>query len=110
MYHNMVDNPSCSMPTGERLDRLKAYIDYWKTAHQKEYHDLEMNGTRYWDLRRGVLAQVQKKCTINCIQLASVVRQTGEQRWQIPDVGFRIAEFTMDPEQKLLVILEDTPG
>ena len=96
------------MPTVERLERLEAYIDYWKTAPQKEYHDLEMNVERYWDLRRGVLAQVSDASTIECIQLASVIRETEEKRWQVPDVGFRIDEFTMDPEQDLLVILETT--
>ena len=96
------------MHTVERLDRLEAYIDYWKTAHQKEYHDLEMNGDGNWDLRRGVLTQVRNLSTIACIQLASVIRQTKEKRWQIPDVGFHIAELTMDPEQNLLVILEIT--
>ena len=96
------------MSTVERLERLEAYIDYWKTAHQKEYHDLEMNGDGNWDLRRGVLTQVRNLSTIACIQLASVIRQTEEKRWQIPDVGFNIAELTMDPEQNLLVILEIT--
>ena len=104
------------MSTVERLERSEAYIDYWKTAHQKEYHDLEMNRdgnwdfNANWDLRRGVLTQVRNLSIIDCIQLASIVRQTGEQRWQIPDVGLRIADFTLDPEQNLLVILEDTPG
>ena len=97
------------MPTVERLERLEAYIEYWNTAHQKEYYDLEMNGNGNWELWRGVLAQVRNLSTITCIQLASVIRQTEEKRWQIPDVGLRIAEFTMDPEQNLLVILEDTP-
>ena len=108
MYHNMVDNPSCNMSTVERFERLEAYIDYWKTAHQKEYHDLEMNGDGCWELLHGVLAQVRTPSTITCIQLASVIRQTEENRWQIPNVGFRIAEFTMDPEQNLLVMLEIT--
>ena len=104
----MVDNPSCSMPTVERLERLEAYVDYWKTAHQKEYHDLKMDGKGYWDLKCGILAQVRNTCTINCIQLASVIHQTKEKQWQIPNVGFRIAELTIDPEQNLLVILETT--
>lgn len=58
-----------------------------------------------WELINGVLAfGVGRR--LRCIQLPSALRDIPEKEWFIEDIGFTLRDFTMDPAQDLLVILE----
>lgn len=107
--HHMVDNPACRLSIDERLGRLSAYEDVWTHYHEKDYYELSIEGDGVWDLSRGILAQVKDLTTLVCVQLPSAIRQTREKRWEFRDIEFDIAEICIDPDQDLLILVEEEP-
>lgn len=105
----MLDNPASNLTTDERIRRLSAYGNMWTHAHEKDYHELDIGGDGVWELSRGVIAQAKGPRSMVCVQLPSLIQQSEEKRWELPNVGIDIAEFTMDPEQDLLVLIENSP-
>ncbi|KAK7681763.1 hypothetical protein QCA50_015110 [Cerrena zonata] len=107
-FNGMVDNanPNCTLPTIERLKRMSMYEDMWRAAPKKDYYEVQFDGQDVWEFSRNVLAQARRSRDLVFVQLPSIIRQTEQKRWEISDVGFQIRDFTMDPDQDLLVILE----
>ncbi|KAK7690728.1 hypothetical protein QCA50_005827 [Cerrena zonata] len=108
--NGMVDNPSCSLPTSERFERLVAYEDAWKSPRLKDPYELNLGGDGAWEFSCNVLAQAKDDRTILFVQLPSSIQQTPEKRWEISDIGFKIDDFSMDPDQDLLVVGESQPA
>lgn len=82
------------------------YEGVWRAAPKKDYYEVQFDGQDVWEFSRNVLAQARRSRDLVFVQLPSIIRQTEQKRWEISDVGFQIHDFTMDPDQDLLVILE----
>lgn len=65
-----------------------------------------MSRGQVWELYGNVLAQARGPRSLAFVQLPSEIRGIVEKEWVIPDVGFKIRDFGMDPAQDLLVLIE----
>lgn len=97
----------------EKLDRLKKHQEAWKELKWSRDLKIPMSSGGLWEIYGGVLAQNTEQGEIQFYQLPSDLRGIEEKRWTLPgDFGFVVRDFSMDPGQDLLVLVQtlDAPG
>ncbi|KAG8903287.1 hypothetical protein FRC01_009248, partial [Tulasnella sp. 417] len=116
-----VDGPStCTISTAERLRRLQHHQSAWKDLSWTRLDSYSIDHrTGTYELYGGVYAQGLESLTdstsegtrgLELIEFPSVLRnQTEGHKWRIPDFGFDVKDFGMDPDKNLLVLMEKPP-
>jgi hypothetical protein len=96
------------MATSEdRLNRLRKHRSAWKNMTWSREVKIPMNDGGLWALSGGVLSYENQKGELAFHQLPSDIRGIDEKTWTLgPDFGCTIEDFSMDPYQDLLVLVE----
>ncbi len=104
----MEDGLHSTLPASERLTVLRARQSAWKRISWLSQEDSPASSdSMLWELYGGVFARDQNRSTLHFWQLPSQIRRIDERKWTLDDVGVRIYDFSMDPAQDLLVIVEE---
>lgn len=105
----MSDNPSSTMPVPQKLSVLREYTQAWhelspeSLARNKQV--VPMLDGPAWELAGGVLAQSIGMTKIEFRQFPSQLRGVEAETWTA-DPPCYVRDFTMDPGQDLLVVVE----
>lgn len=100
------------MTTRERFDLLERFEKNWATLNFiSNYEMTKRNSGIRWELVHGVLAfqfggTPSQARGLDFTELPSNIRGTPGRTWRHEDVGISIRDFTVDPFQDLLVIIE----
>lgn len=107
----MENGPPSSLTVADRLRILRNHQKAWKALEYNSSHVIPMLKGNVWELYGGVLAQQTSKDSqiLEFRQLPSELRGIKEKEWQVRWLGFRIRDFSMDPAQELLVVIEKPP-
>ena len=100
---NYEDGPSGTITSMDRMQLLSKYESAWNQLKWGTELVL-LRDISIWALHGGVLGLARGK-TIVFTRLPSEIKGIPESSWKC-EVDFVISEFTMDPAQDLLVILE----
>jgi hypothetical protein len=103
----MEDGPPSSMSPAERLDKLRQYMTAWDALEWGPNETIEMSAGNLWELYGGVLAQCVSDGGIKLRQLPSDHRCIKSDIWFVETLGIHVRDFTMDPSQDLLVLIEN---
>ncbi|KAI0086648.1 hypothetical protein BDY19DRAFT_959609 [Irpex rosettiformis] len=105
------DNPLNTMLKGQKRELLLQHRAKWlsrqavpKSANTDKRAYPAQEGPA-WELVGGVLAQSRDRNTIEFVRLPSILRGIQEETWTV-DLPCPHADFTMDPAQDLLVMIE----
>jgi hypothetical protein len=104
----MVDGPPGGLTTSERLELLRRYEASWKNFEWSEYntvHCLQGPGW-HWDFIGNVWAHHRGIDAIDIVQLPSRLRGIPMRQWTLR-FDFPVGQFSMDPSQDLLVMIEN---
>ncbi|KAG2049910.1 hypothetical protein BDR06DRAFT_918460 [Suillus hirtellus] len=97
---------SSQLTTASRLALLKERNTHWNTLQWVESRDLPLlQDDDEWQFCGGVLAQSNLLGTMRLYQLPSQYRNIPARSWRIPILS-NTEDFTMDPAQDLLVLVE----
>lgn len=99
------NNPLDSSSTSEKLSSLRRYDDAWRTLTYTDHTVLPMPTGSLWELYGGVWAHSVGKKDIHFIQLPSQLRGIEKRDWTL-SFDFPMRDFTFDPSQDLLVVME----
>ncbi|KAH9950441.1 hypothetical protein B0H21DRAFT_535054, partial [Amylocystis lapponica] len=102
----MEDGPPSDLAIAERRAKLRSHQDAWGNCQFSASQSIPMLQGGVWELCGGVLAQSGNPTSLTFMQLPSKIRGIQGKEWTIEDVGFVIRDFTMDPAQNLLVMVE----
>jgi len=103
---NMDDGPPSSVSKADRLKLLRAHQTAWKNLTWTKKSVVSYNPiASLWKCLGGVLGSAYDR-SLRFIQVPSVFRGIEEKEWAVEDIGFRVGNFTMDPSQDLLVVLD----
>ncbi|KAG8985490.1 DNA binding protein, partial [Tulasnella sp. 427] len=117
-----IDGPStCTISTAERLRRLEHHQAAWRDLNwsRTDSYDID-HRTGTYELYGGVYAQGLESTIdatsdgtrgLELIEFPSALRNQPEgHRWRIPDFGFDVKDFGMDPDKDLLILMRKPPG
>lgn len=106
----MVDGPLSPFTTSDRLALLKERNAAWESLRWVESQDVPMMRGHIWELYGGVFAQSSTPDVLHFRQLPSKYRKIEEKTWRVT-LDMHVRDFTMDPAQDLLVLIEEpTPS
>ncbi|KAH7926824.1 hypothetical protein BV22DRAFT_323419 [Leucogyrophana mollusca] len=91
-----------------RLHALRNHQKAWDSMTWTETGYIFMEWGHRWKLCGGVLCQATGTGDLSCVQLPSRCREIEDKRWTLANFGFNVRDFTVDPSQDLLVLLEAT--
>jgi len=103
----MENGPSGVLTTSERLESLRNYEASWKKLEWTEHHTISYPQGLAWALYGNVWAHSRGSDAIDFVQLPSRLRGIPIRQWTLR-FDFDVGEFSMDPSQDLLVIIENT--
>ncbi|KAG2350184.1 hypothetical protein BDR05DRAFT_954285 [Suillus weaverae] len=101
----MVDGPPSPFTTLDRLALLKERNAAWESLKWVESQDIPMMQGHIWELYGGVFAQSSMPNVLHFRQLPSKYRKVEEKTWRVA-LDIHVRDFTMDPAQDLLVLIE----
>ncbi|PCH42277.1 hypothetical protein WOLCODRAFT_101849, partial [Wolfiporia cocos MD-104 SS10] len=107
MVAGLEDGPPSAVGPAGRFQMLQDHQQQWDAPECDAAEMIPMYDPRLWELYGGVLVQAQGNRALNFMQLPSVLRGIEQKIWTISDVGCLIADFSIDPAQDLLAIVED---
>lgn len=104
------DGPYISgMSSVTKLERLRKHQEAWKKPSWSREIEIPMLDGDTWELCGGVLGQTTGEGGFHFYRLPSDLRGIREARWTLePRFEFRVCDFTMDPGQDLLVLVESS--
>ncbi|KAH7907929.1 hypothetical protein BJ138DRAFT_1128806 [Hygrophoropsis aurantiaca] len=103
----MDDGPHSSADKPVRLSALQSHQHCWDTMKwDPTAGSINMEDGNAWELCGGVLCQNISGGGVSCFQLPSQFKGIEAKRWIVPNPGFSVRDFTMDPSQDLLMLLE----
>lgn len=100
------DGPPAGGPLAQRHEALRKYTDAWNQLKWSKQIEVPMSRSGLWELFGGVLGQNTPKGGFTFTRLPSVLRGIEEKTWTVPKPGIELRDFTMDPGQDLLVLIE----
>ncbi|KAG0704338.1 hypothetical protein DFH29DRAFT_801932 [Suillus ampliporus] len=103
----MMDGPPSPLTASERLALLKERNVAWESLRWVESKDIQMMQGDIWELYGGVFAQSSTPDVLHFRQLPSKYRNIEEKLWHVA-LDIQVRDFTMDPAQDLLVLIEQT--
>lgn len=101
----MMDGPPSPFITSDRLALLKERNAAWESLRWVESQDIPMMQGHVWELYGGVFAQSSTPDVLHFRQLPSKYRKIEEKTWGVA-LDIHVRDFTMDPAQDLLVLIE----
>ncbi|KAJ3557915.1 hypothetical protein NM688_g1216 [Phlebia brevispora] len=105
----MEDNPRNTLSKSDKLIRLKDYRRIWDNLAAEDAtfykQHVPIRDGPAWELTGGVLSQNVGSRAIEFKQLPSRLRGIEEKTWKV-EFGFDIRDFTADPGQDLLVVVQ----
>ncbi|KAG2159693.1 uncharacterized protein EDB93DRAFT_1073686 [Suillus bovinus] len=102
----MVDGPPSTFSTSDRLALLKERKAAWESLRWVESQDFSMMQGHIWELYGNVFAQSSTPDVLHFRQLPSKYRKIEEKEWSVT-LDMHVRDFTMDPAQDLLVLIEE---
>lgn len=102
----MEDGGHCTLSPTERLEILNRQEQAWDNARWSSEFELHMEDGGVWEIYGGVLAQGTSPHSLTFTQLPSEIRNIPKKTWTVEKLPFNMRDFTMDPSQDLLVIVE----
>ncbi|KAG1871004.1 hypothetical protein C8R48DRAFT_770604 [Suillus tomentosus] len=102
----MVDGPPSTLTTSDRLALLKERNAAWESLRWVESRDIPMMQGHIWELYGDVFAQSSTSDVLHFRQLPSKYRKIEEKTWGVA-LDINVRDFTMDPAQDLLVLIEE---
>ncbi|KAG1875589.1 hypothetical protein DFJ58DRAFT_260058 [Suillus subalutaceus] len=102
----MVDGPPSPFTTSDRLALLKERNAAWESLRWVESQDTPMMQGHIWELYGDVFAQSSTPNLLHFRQLPSKFRKIEEKTWGVA-LDIHVRDFTMDPAQDLLVLIEE---
>jgi hypothetical protein len=102
----MVDGPPSPFTTSDRLALLKERNAAWESLRWVESQDIPMTDGHIWELYGNVFAQSSMPNVLHFRQLPSKYRKIEEKTWGVA-LDIHVRDFTMDPAQDLLVLVEE---
>lgn len=104
---NLVDGDPVAIPQDPagRLALLKAHQEAWRPLHWTIETPLSMEGPA-WELIGGVLGVSPSPDVLQITQLPSKYRRIPYKQWTLSNKGFEVEDFSMDPSQDLLVVVQ----
>lgn len=102
----MVDGPPSTLTTSDRLALLKERNAAWESLRWVESRDIPMMQGHIWELYGDVFAQSSTSDVLHFRQLPSNYRKIEEKTWGVA-LDINVRDFTMDPAQDLLVLIEE---
>ncbi|KAG1757742.1 hypothetical protein EDB19DRAFT_1891444 [Suillus lakei] len=103
----MMDGPPSLLTTSDRLALLKERNAAWESLKWVESQDIPMMGGHIWELYGDVFAQSSTPDVLHFRQLPSKYRKIEEKTWGVA-LDIHVRDFTMDPAQDLLVLIEQS--
>ncbi|KAH7929334.1 hypothetical protein BV22DRAFT_1029582 [Leucogyrophana mollusca] len=94
------------MGPNDRLNALKKQQTAWNSLDWAHYQTVHMLEGDIWELYGGVLAQGRRSGPLGFRQLPSHYRGIEERVWGVHVPGIALRDFTMDPSQDLLVLID----
>ncbi|KAG2154684.1 hypothetical protein DEU56DRAFT_769753 [Suillus clintonianus] len=104
----MMDGPPSPLTTSDRLALLKGRNAAWESLKWVESKDIPMMQGHIWELYGDVFAQSSTPDVLHFRQLPSTYRKIEEKSWNMA-LDIHVRDFTMDPAQDLLVLIEQPP-
>jgi hypothetical protein len=103
-----VNGPASGLSIVDRLKRLRKHQEAWDTMTWTQDSFIKMTRGQVWELYGGVLAQGRPKSSFMFWQLPSTSRGTETKHWSVhlDDSEIKVRDFTIDPSQDLLVIVD----
>ena len=103
----MEDGPPGDLTTSERLDLLRKYEASWKNIEWNEHNTIPSRPREgVWEFYGNVWAHSQGSEAIEFVQLPSRLRGIPMRQWTLR-FDFEVRDFSMDPSQDLLVMVEN---
>lgn len=111
MAAKVTDTGQSDLTVKDRLDLLHRFEKNWTTLDFVSNHKFVKRNSYTWELVQGVLAfgfgrTWNHPCGIDFTELPSSIRGTTGRTWRHDDLGVNIRDFTIDPGQDLVVIIE----
>ncbi|GJJ09894.1 hypothetical protein Clacol_004118 [Clathrus columnatus] len=108
---NVIDTGKSSLNIRKRLDLLYQFERNWTTLDFTSTHKTIKRNSDTWELTRGVLAfgfgRTRKPPSgLDFTQTPSNMRTTQGRTWRYDDLNVNIRDFTIDPCQDLVVVIE----
>jgi hypothetical protein len=103
----MEDGPPSNVGPADRLKILKEHQNAWHNLTWQDHEVITMFRNE-WDCLGGMLANVLADESFRSLvvrQLPSILRGIKRTEWRV-DMNFRIYDFTLDPQQDLLIVIE----
>ncbi|RDB28805.1 hypothetical protein Hypma_015693 [Hypsizygus marmoreus] len=100
------DGPKPTFGPAARLEALEKHQAAWDNFDWTKDQSIPMLGGGLWELYGGVLAQSTTDGAICLRRLASDCRSIPELEWTVGGFGFPVRDFSLDPSQDLLVLVE----
>ncbi|KAH7913000.1 hypothetical protein BJ138DRAFT_1178386 [Hygrophoropsis aurantiaca] len=100
------DGPNSPQGPADRLDLLRKQQSGWNNLDWTDFKIVPRPGGGLWELCGGVLAQSTNSGTLVFRQLPSHYRGITERQWEVDISDIPVRDFTMDPSQDLLVLVE----
>ncbi|KAG1745446.1 uncharacterized protein EDB91DRAFT_1328202 [Suillus paluster] len=101
----MMDGPPSPLTASDRLALLKERNAAWESLRWVESKDIVMMQGDIWELYGGVFAQSSTPDILHFRRLPSKYRNIEEKTWHVA-LDIHVRDFTMDPAQDLLVLIE----
>ncbi|KAI9513051.1 hypothetical protein F5148DRAFT_972382 [Russula earlei] len=101
----LIDGPSSTLTTSERLSLLKSYEASWKDMDWSAQISLPVAEGGLWEFYGNVWAHSTGIDTIEFVQLPSRLRGISLRQWTVR-LDFAPRDFGIDPSQDLLVTIE----
>lgn len=104
----MEDSVDCALSTVDRLARLNDYKRDWDGFGWSSILDIprRIGEPGQWELLGGVFGRATKAGAISMTQIPSRVLGIPPKSWVVDELPFTINDYTFDPSQNLLVIIE----
>jgi hypothetical protein len=102
------DGPPSAAGAVVRLDKLRKHREAWDTLTWSQDDVITMARGHVWELFGGVLSQYGRENTFMFWQLPSTHRGIEAKHWSVHlgKYHIKVRDFTIDPTQDLLVIVE----
>lgn len=102
------DGRYCTLAPVEKLEILRKHQESWADLNWSSESRYPMKDGGLWEIFGNVLAQMHIDQRITFVQLPSTHRNIVEQEWTVKlfEARRHIQDFGIDPNQDLLVLIE----
>ncbi|KAL0947475.1 hypothetical protein HGRIS_013580 [Hohenbuehelia grisea] len=103
------DGPPSSVSCASRLKTLRNHQHAWTRMDWSEMREFPSTDGGLWELAGNVFAQYEEQGGMLFTQLPSKLRGIAEHSWRLTNLNYNVGDFTIDPAQDLLVLIDEPP-